>query len=82
VDRSSPRPNHLHCRSLNLEVRCPDPGVGPLELLNIGEMLMEPIRNGLVMPALDIPARVRDLVVDPALRLAGGMIHLDAPLGQ
>jgi hypothetical protein len=67
---------------LNLEVRCPDPAVGPPELLNIGEMLMEPIRNGLVMPALDIPARVRDLVVDPALRLAGGMIHLDAPLGQ
>lgn len=64
---------HPHCRSLCLEVLCPDPSAGPPQLLNVGEMLMEPIWNGFVMPAPDVPARVLDEVVSHTLRLAAGM---------
>ncbi|MGW6714423.1 preATP grasp domain-containing protein [Streptomyces globisporus] len=64
---------HPHCRSLCLEVLCPAPQSGPPQILNIGEMLMEPIWNGFVMPAQDIPARVLDTTISHTLRLAAGM---------
>lgn len=65
---------HPHCRSLCLEVHCPEPEAGPPVLLNIGEMLMEPVWNGFIMPLPDdLPAGVRDIVVGHALRLASGM---------
>ncbi|MFI7235657.1 peptide ligase PGM1-related protein [Streptomyces cyaneofuscatus] len=64
---------HPGCRSVCLEVDCPDPGDGPPRLLSFGEMLMEPAINGFVMPAQDLPAGVRQEVSDQALRLAAGM---------
>ncbi|MFF8611016.1 peptide ligase PGM1-related protein [Streptomyces sp. NPDC015346] len=65
---------HPHCRSLCLEVLCPAPEDGPPHVLNIGEMLMEPVWNGFIMPAPDTLAEnVHDTLVENALRLAAGM---------
>lgn len=64
---------HPDCRSLCLEVHCPGPHSGPPRLLNVGEMLMEPIWNGFIMPAQSIPSRVLEEVVGHTLRLADAM---------
>ncbi|MFC8957377.1 peptide ligase PGM1-related protein [Streptomyces sp. NPDC057101] len=77
---------HPGCRSLCLEVHCPGPRSGPPRLLNIGEMLMEPVWNGFVMPAQNVPDLVLDEVVGHTLRLAQamsdfgyrGLVNIDA----
>ncbi|MGW6691725.1 preATP grasp domain-containing protein [Streptomyces sp. NPDC054961] len=64
---------HPHCRSLCLEIHCPPPQAGPPTLLSIGEMLMEPIWNGFIMPAPHLTPAVHDTLLAHALRLASGM---------
>ncbi|MFJ6700035.1 peptide ligase PGM1-related protein [Streptomyces sp. NPDC091272] len=65
---------HPHCRSLCLEVLCPELATDAPELLNIGEMLMEPTWNGFIMPAPgNFPAGVQDTLIEYALRLAAGI---------
>ncbi|MFI6088573.1 hypothetical protein [Streptomyces sp. NPDC051218] len=65
---------HPHCRSFCLEILCPEPAAGPPQVLNIGEMLMEPTWNGFIMPAPDnLPAGVHQTLIEYALRLASGI---------
>lgn len=83
---------HPHCRSLCVEIDCDPAGSTQPAVLNVGEMLMEPVWNGFLMPAPLAPAP-QQTILEGALRLAAamrdfgyrGLVNIDAivtPAGE
>ncbi|MER6694723.1 peptide ligase PGM1-related protein [Streptomyces minutiscleroticus] len=60
---------HPHSRTLYSELYVPEPPAGP-ELLDHGDMRMEPIWNGFAVPPVDLPAQAERTMTEWSLTMA------------